>query len=100
METVTSFSALADKNIDDMIELASSNIKHWFLVPLKAERSIQMEILKDKFGDSQETTVCASMASAIEQALAVKEIQRVVIFGSFYTVAAASFLLKEESEYY
>jgi len=95
METVAIFSALADKNIDDMIELASSNIKHWFLVPITAERSIQMEILKDKFGDSQETTVCTSMASAIEKAITLKEIQRVVIFGSFYTVADASVIIKE-----
>jgi len=95
METVAIFSALADKNIDDMIGLASSNIKHWFLGPLSAERSVQIEALEDKFGDSQETTVCTSMASAIEQALALKEIQRVVIFGSFYTVADASVILKE-----
>ena len=95
METVAIFSALADKNIDDMIGLASSNIRHWFLVPLSAERSVQIEALEDKFGDSQETTVCASMASAIEQTLALKEIQRVVIFGSFYTVADASVILKE-----
>lgn len=99
METVAIFSALADKNIDDMIELASSNIRHWFLVSLSAERSVQIEALEDKFGDSQETTVCASMASAIEKALALKEIQRVVIFGSFYTVADASVILKK-TEYY
>jgi len=95
METVAIFSALADKNIDDMIELASSNIKHWFLVPLLAERSIQMETLENKFSNSQETTVCASMASAIKQALALKKIQRIVIFGSFYTVADASVILKD-----
>jgi len=95
METVAIFSALADKNIDDMIGMASSNIKHWFLVPLSAERSVQIEALEDKFSGSQETTVCASMVSAIEQALAMKEIQRVVIFGSFYTVADASVILKE-----
>jgi len=95
METVAIFSTLADKNIDDMIRLASSNIKHWFLVPLSAERSIQIEALKDKFGDSQKTTICVSMASAIEQALALKEIQRVVVFGSFYTVADASVILRE-----
>ena len=95
METVAIFSALADKNIDDMIELASSNIKHWFLVPLSAERSIKMETLEDKFDDSQETTACVSMASAIEQVLALKKIQRIVIFGSFYTVADASVILKE-----
>ena len=95
METVAIFSALADKDIDEMISLAEVHIKHWFLVPLSATRSIQMETLKDKFGDSQETTVCASMASAIELALALKEIRRVVIFGSFYTVADASVILKE-----
>ena len=95
METVAIFSALADKNIDDMISLAAAHIKHWFLVPLSAERSIQIETLEDKFDDSQETTVCVSMASAIEQALALKEIQRIVIFGSFYTVADASVILKE-----
>ena len=64
-------------------------------MPLSAERSIQMETLKDKFDDSQKTTVCSSMSSAIEQALVQKEIQRVVIFGSFYTVADASVILKE-----
>jgi len=95
METAAIFSALADKNIDDIIELASSNIKHWFLVPLSAERSIQIEALEDKFDNSQETTVCVSMASAIELALAMKEMQRIVIFGSFYTVADASVILKE-----
>jgi len=95
METIAIFSALADKNIDDMIELASSNIRHWFLVPLSTERSIQMKALEDKFSNSQRTTVCTNMASAIEQALAMKEIQRVVIFGSFYTVADASVILKE-----
>jgi len=95
METVAIFSALADKNIDDMIELASSNVRHWFLVPLSTERSLKMDILEDKFSNSQETTVCTSMASAIEQALALKNIQRIVIFGSFYTVADASITLKE-----
>lgn len=95
METVAIFSALADKNIDDMISLAAAHIKHWFLVPLSAKRSIQIETLEDKFDDSQETTVCVSMASAIEQSLALKEIQRIVIFGSFYTVADASVILKE-----
>ena len=95
MKTVAIFSALADKNIDDMISLAAVHIKHWVLVPLSAERSIQIETLEGKFAEPQKTTLCRSMASAIEQALALKEIQRVVIFGSFYTVADASVILKE-----
>ena len=95
METVAIFSALADKNIDDMISLAADHIKQWFLVPLSTERSIQIDALKNKFSFLQETKVCESMVSAIEQALAMKEIQRIVVFGSFYTVADASVILKE-----
>jgi len=99
METVAIFSALADKNIDDMIGFASDTIKHWFLVPLSAERAIQMETLENKFSKSQVTTVCLNMDNAIEKALALINIKRIVIFGSFYTIADAAKFLKE-SEYY
>jgi len=99
METVAIFSALADKNIDDMIGLASDTIKHWFLVPISAERAIQMESLENKFSKSQVTTVCLTMDNAIEKALALINIKRIVIFGSFYTIADAAKFLKE-SEYY
>ena len=99
METVAIFSALADKNIDDMIGLASDTIKHWFLVPLSAERAIQMEVLENKFSKSQVTTVCLNMDNAIEKALELINIKRIVIFGSFYTIADAAKFLKE-SEYY
>ena len=99
METVAIFSALADKNIDDMIGLASDTIKHWFLVPLSAERAIQMEALENKFSKSQVTTVCLTMDNAIEKALELINIRRIVIFGSFYTIADAAKFLKE-SEYY
>ena len=99
METVAIFSALADKNIDDMIGLASDTIKHWFLVPLSAERAIQMEVLENKFSKSQVTTVCLTMDNAIEKALALKNIKRIVIFGSFYTIADAAKFLKESGYY-
>jgi len=99
METVAIFSALADKNIDDMIGLASDTIKHWFLVPISAERAIQMETLENKFSKSQVTTVCLNMDNAIEKALELINIKRIVIFGSFYTIADAAKFLKE-SEYY
>ena len=87
------FSALADKNIDDMIKLSSNSIKQWFLVPLSSERSIQLDALNDKFADSQTTTVCTNMKSAINETLGLKNIKRIVIFGSFYTIADASKIL-------
>ena len=99
METVAIFSALADKNIDHMIELASDTINHWFLVPLSSERAIQMEALEIKFSKSQVTTVCLNMDNAIEKALTLINIKRIIIFGSFYTIADAAKFLKE-SEYY
>ena len=93
IETVAIFSALADKNIDDMIKLSSNSIKQWYLVPLSSERSIQLDALNDKFADSQTTTVCANMDSAINETLGLKNIKRIVIFGSFYTIADASEIL-------
>ena len=93
IETVAIFSALADKNIDDMIKLSSNSIKQWFLVPLSSERSIQLDALNDKFADSQTTTVCTNMKSAINETLGLKNIKRIVIFGSFYTIADASEIL-------
>mgnify|MGYP000599626660 FL=1 len=93
IETVAIFSALADKNIDDMIKLSSNSIKQWFLVPLSSERAIQLDALNDKFADSQTTTVCANMNSAINETLGLKNIKRIVIFGSFYTIADASEIL-------
>jgi dihydrofolate synthase/folylpolyglutamate synthase len=95
VETVAIFSALIDKDIVDMIELASGSIKHWFLVPIKAERSIELNALKDKFANSDATTVCLNMTNAIEQSLELEEADRVVIFGSFYTIADASKIIKK-----
>jgi dihydrofolate synthase / folylpolyglutamate synthase len=95
VETVAIFSALVDKNIVDMIELASGSIKHWYLVPIKAERSIEPKALKEKFVNSGPTTVCLNMRSAIEQSLKLEGVNRVVIFGSFYTIAAASKIIKK-----
>ena len=95
VKTVAIFSALVDKNIADMIELASGSIKHWFLVPIKAERSIELKALKDKFGNSESTTICLNMSDAIKQSLELEGIDRVVIFGSFYTIADASEIIKK-----
>jgi len=95
VETVAIFSALVDKNITDMIELASGSIKYWFLAPIKAERSIELKALRDKFGNSESTTICLNMSDAIEQSLKLEGIDRVVIFGSFYTIADASEIIKK-----
>ncbi len=93
METVAIFSALVDKNIVDMVNLASDTIKHWYLVPISSERAIKSTELKKKFSEPNSTTICDDMNSAIKKSLEMKNIERVVIFGSFYTIADATLIV-------
>lgn len=95
VKTVAIFSALADKNIDDMINLAKDAFTHWFLVPLDVERAIQIELLQAKFDASLTTTICQDMDSAINRALTLDDTQRIVIFGSFHTITDATLILRE-----
>ena len=93
METVAIFSALIDKNIIDMVNLASDTIKHWYLVPLSSERAIESTELKKKISKPNSTTICEDMNSAIQKSLELKNVERVVIFGSFYTIADATLIV-------
>lgn len=93
METVAIFSALVDKNIIDMVNLASDTIKHWYLVPLSSERAIKSTELKKKISKPNSTTICEDMNSAIKKSLELKNVERVVIFGSFYTIADATLII-------
>ncbi|MEC7596582.1 MAG: folylpolyglutamate synthase/dihydrofolate synthase family protein [Pseudomonadota bacterium] len=93
METVAIFSALVDKNIIDMVNLASDIIKHWYLVPLSSERAIESTELKKKISKPNSTTICEDMNSAIQKSLELKNVERVVIFGSFYTIADATLIV-------
>ena len=95
METVAIFSALIDKDIIDMVNLASESIRHWYLVPLSSDRAITSTELKKKFSDPDSTTVCSDMNSAIEMCLALRDVERVVIFGSFYTIADATLIVDQ-----
>ena len=95
METVAIFSALIDKDIIDMVSLASESISHWYLVPLSSDRAITSTELKKKFSDPDSTTVCSEMNSAIEMCLALRDVERVVIFGSFYTIADATLIVDQ-----
>ena len=95
MQTVAIFSALIDKDIIEMVDLASSAIKHWYLVPLSSERAIESRALRNKFSSSDSTTICKDMKSAIQESLAHQDAGRIVIFGSFYTIADASIIINK-----
>ena len=95
METVAIFSALIDKDIIDMVSLASESIRHWYLVPLSSDRAITSSELKKKFSNPDSATICSDMNNAIEMSLALRDVERVVIFGSFYTIADATLIVDQ-----
>jgi dihydrofolate synthase / folylpolyglutamate synthase len=91
--TLAIFSALKDKNIELMIGAIESCIDEWLIVPLSINRAINTQELVKKFSLSNKITTCENMASAIHQALNTSQYQRVVVFGSFHTVADAMNIL-------
>ena len=91
--TLAIFSALKDKNIKLMINTIESCIDEWLIVPLSVNRAIKIQDLVEKFSLSSKITTCKDMESAIHQALNTQQYQRVVIFGSFHTVADAMKIL-------
>ncbi|SFV86220.1 Dihydrofolate synthase @ Folylpolyglutamate synthase [hydrothermal vent metagenome] len=91
--TLAIFSALKDKNIKLMINAIESCIDEWLIVPLSVNRAIKIQDLVKKFSLSSKITTCKDMESAIHQALNTQQYQRVVIFGSFHTVADAMKIL-------
>ncbi len=87
--TVAIFSALQDKDIESMISVIAPLIDEWLLPPLRVNRAITMQNLTKKFNLSSRIKICDDMRSAIYQALNAKQVERIVIFGSFYIVADA-----------
>lgn len=88
--TLAIFCALKNKNIDAMIDKIKPVISQWLLVPLNVDRAISIQELSKKFNLSDKIKACDNMNSAVQYALNSAQFQRVVIFGSFYTVADAS----------
>lgn len=91
-KTYAVFSMLADKDIMASIETINQQIHHWFVAPLLTKRAASTELLRKIF---QHTTIVKvsffpSIKEAYLEACSIaRPIDRVVIFGSFHTVAEA-----------
>ena len=87
------FAMLQDKDIRGVIDAVQPHIDHWFVSGIDTPRGAGAELLDEqlaKAGITRAVTRCASVAVACEQAcdLATED-DRILVFGSFYTVAAA-----------
>lgn len=85
------FSMLADKDISSTISIMKPYIDEWFVAPLTADRAASIQQLQQAFQTASIQTV--NFHSSIPTAFLCAEENsisgdRIVIFGSFYTVAA------------
>ncbi|MCO5121152.1 MAG: bifunctional tetrahydrofolate synthase/dihydrofolate synthase [Burkholderiaceae bacterium] len=90
------FGAMGDKDLDGIIAAMAPVVNHWITVSLPGERAAQGADLAARLrangiggeGDRHSVTVAATPVDGLETALgAVHDADRIVVFGSFLTVA-------------
>lgn len=91
-KTFAVFSMLADKDILESIKIIKPLIDVWTVAPLNTKRAASLENLKNCFAQADIQNV--SFLSSIEEAYDMARLKcdigdRIVVFGSFHTVAEA-----------
>ncbi len=92
-ETFAVFSMLKDKDIAAVVSAVKKRIDHWYIAPLPGARGITLETLEHALLQAGvEDAAIRRFPSVAEAFASVKsaasEADRIVIFGSFLTVAA------------
>ena len=87
---VAVFAAMADKDVDNMIEPLLGKIERWYLPALAGnDRAMQPDHLdKALKAFNQSTVLCENMTQALVQASQIDDDGLILVFGSFYTVEA------------
>ena len=67
--------------------------RNYFFYEVNVDNEDEVIELKKKFSEPNLTTICDDMNSAIKKSLELKNVERVVIFGSFYTIADATLIV-------
>ncbi len=88
------FSALADKDIVQLVEPLSGTIERWYIGRLDADRAANLDRLHDSLiaagVEASSIESHESMSQALVKAMAdIETHDKLIIFGSFYTVAEA-----------
>jgi dihydrofolate synthase/folylpolyglutamate synthase len=90
--TIAVFSMLRDKDIGGVIEAVKRHVDHWCIAPIDAPRGAPVEVIARYVREADAgapLSACASLEQAFVQAWGLaKEDDKILAFGSFYTVAA------------
>ena len=91
------FAALGDKDVRGVVEALAPHIDHWHLAGLAGPRAIDAETLAARLGGTPAASATrhADVDAALAHALAASRPgDRVLVFGSFHTVADAMRVLE------
>ena len=87
------FAMLRDKDIAGVIASIATHVDRWFVAGIDGPRGASVDVLVQILRESNvrgAVTPCASIADAYAQACdSASQNDRILVFGSFYTVAAA-----------
>ena len=89
--TIAVFSMLKDKDIEGVVAAVKSGIAHWFIAGLPGSRGSDVVRIEQALAGAGAgpVTLCSDIEAAYLQACDMAtENDRIVVFGSFYTVAA------------
>lgn len=89
--TLAVFAMLKDKDIRGVAAALKASVDHWFIAPLGGSRGAEVAALRDALEAAAvpALTACPDVAAAYSQACDMAaENDRIVVFGSFYTVAS------------
>ena len=85
---VAIFSALKDKDISQMIDIINPKISKWLIIPIDESRGLTTEELSKFFPENVQPLTFQSMSDAIQESFSLQD-KKILIFGSFFTVASA-----------
>ncbi len=90
-KTYAVFAVLADKDVDGIVNLIKDEIDEWFISQLNSERAMQSEELQQELKKQALESAVHTCSSISEAYLTAKNqadsSTRIVVFGSFLTVA-------------
>ena len=100
-KTIAVIAMLADKPIDEVIAVIKPEVDIWISAGLSVPRGMSAKNMSQAVrgvGADVRLTACETVTDACEQALAiVTDNDRIIVFGSFYTVAEAITFFNENS---
>lgn len=90
--TIAVFAMLRDKDVAGVIAAVKAHIDHWLIAPIAEPRGASIEMIGQRLRDAGVTAPadrCRDPADAYHRACVMaRENDRILVFGSFYTVAA------------